>query len=208
MNLGKIEDAILKRINDAMIGAEPVLAWRADVKGFGADVAAGIERATKNFPAVIATYTGSTLVQATRTAVKLRHTWNVMGCARSLRNEKQGRRGGQDSNPGSYQMCGDIAMLLHGFAAVDEEDKQIFDPITVRGIRPVLNDVVGANLLSSIYSVDIEMIGSMTAITDDTEDLFAIFHANWDVPVFGNVSTDLPADDTADATDHVELETE
>lgn len=32
---------------------------------------------------------------------------------------------------------------------------------------------------------------------------FRVFHANWDVPPHGNVLMPLPADDTADATDHV-----
>lgn len=32
---------------------------------------------------------------------------------------------------------------------------------------------------------------------------FRILHANWDIPPIGNVQPPLPADDTADATDHV-----
>ncbi|WP_431282720.1 hypothetical protein ACQW02_25485 [Humitalea sp. 24SJ18S-53] len=32
---------------------------------------------------------------------------------------------------------------------------------------------------------------------------FRIFHANWDIPPHGNVQPPLPADATADATDHV-----
>ncbi|MBR0650375.1 hypothetical protein GXW78_11930 [Roseomonas terrae] len=32
---------------------------------------------------------------------------------------------------------------------------------------------------------------------------FRIFHANWDIPPHGNVLAPLPADDTADATDHI-----
>lgn len=32
---------------------------------------------------------------------------------------------------------------------------------------------------------------------------FRIFHANWDIPPIGNVVPPLPADETADATDHV-----
>jgi hypothetical protein len=34
---------------------------------------------------------------------------------------------------------------------------------------------------------------------------FAKWHTNWDIPTFGNVGTTLPADDTADATNHLEL---
>lgn len=39
---------------------------------------------------------------------------------------------------------------------------------------------------------------------DDVGD-FRTFHANWDVPPHGNVLMPLPADDTADATDHVTI---
>jgi hypothetical protein len=39
-----------------------------------------------------------------------------------------------------------------------------------------------------------------------TLDSFETFNANWDIPAFDNVSTDLPADDTADATDKITLE--
>ena len=48
------------------------------------------------------------------------------------------------------------------------------------------------------------------ATPDDPASLndFATFHVNWDIPVFGNVLTPLPADETADATDHITLETE
>ncbi len=38
--------------------------------------------------------------------------------------------------------------------------------------------------------------------------IFETFHANWDIPEFGNVATDLPSDDSADATDHVHMETD
>jgi len=37
---------------------------------------------------------------------------------------------------------------------------------------------------------------------------FKTFHADWDIPPFGNVLPPLPADATADATDHVTLETD
>lgn len=39
----------------------------------------------------------------------------------------------------------------------------------------------------------------------DAFDDFSIFHANWDVPPIGNVLRDIPADNTADATDHTFL---
>jgi hypothetical protein len=37
---------------------------------------------------------------------------------------------------------------------------------------------------------------------------FVTWHANWDIPPFGNVPMPLPADDKADATDNVTLETD
>ncbi len=207
MKIGQMEDAIIKRVTDAMTGEAPVLAWKAPVRTFGADLAAGIEKAVRHFPAVVVTYTGATHVRGTRQTVNFRHTWNVLCCARSLRNEQEGRRGGQSVNPGSYQMAGDLAMLLHGFALRTETaDKQISDLIVVRAVRPVLNDVAGTQQLASIYSVDIEVMADMSVISEGVTDLFALFHANWDIPVFGNVSTTLPADETADATDHVTLQ--
>lgn len=208
--IGQIEDGIIARIKWAVENS--ILGYHVEAMSFGTDLATGIERAVKRFPAVAAVYTGATLIKEASTSAKYRHTWNVMCCAQNLRNEKDTRRG-DGARPGSYQMAEDVARLLLGFAVKSEVEEgvaaeQLCAPFTVTGIRPVLNDVVGANQLASIYSVDVATTAAFDHLGESITDIFETLHANWDVPPHGNVSTTLPADDTADATDHVTLETE
>ncbi|TXH32521.1 MAG: hypothetical protein E6Q98_24665 [Rhodospirillaceae bacterium] len=68
-----------------------------------------------------------------------------------------------------------------------------------------------AGILCHGIALNLTTIGYDDAIPDAGDPGlgdFKIFHANWDIPVFGNVLPPLPADDTADATDHVIMETD
>lgn len=68
--------------------------------------------------------------------------------------------------------------------------------------------VMFAGVLCHGVSLDLTTRHYESAIpAEEAPGLFKIFHANWDIPEFGNVQPPLPADATADATDHVEMET-
>jgi phage gp37-like protein len=202
--IGNLEEAIIKKIKDALVPDR--LGYSATVQSFGGDFAAGIERAIKNFPAIVIVYTGATMVKESQQTYQHVHNFNIMVCAKNLRNEKTTRYGGAAGEVGSYQMVDDMLRLLSGAVLKSEEGKPLNTPLSPRGVRAVLNDNVNQQL-ASVYSIDFSTTLSFEAIRDSAIDDFATFHANWDVPTHGNVSTTLPADDTADATDTVTLET-
>lgn len=197
--IGNIENAIVERIKAA--SDSNALGYQIKtVKSYGGEFSAEISRAIAIFPAVLVVYVGGSVVKSSRNAAAIRHTFGVMVCAESLRNEKAARHGAP-ARVGSYQMVNDVIHLLIGqqFEGVE------MTPLAVRAIRSLLNDRPDQQL-ASIYAIDLETETSLSMPEVTGLDDFKTFNANWDVPVHGNVSTELPADDTADATDNIQLE--
>lgn len=135
-----------------------------------------------------------------------RASFTVIVAAKSLRNEAESRHG-SGIRVGSYQMMRDVKALLSG---------QTFD-LKIAPLKPLRVIAIANNSkkekgssqpdMASIYGVQFET----TYTTDNIDktvslDDFTTFHSDWDIPAFGNVDTELPASDTADATDTITLE--
>lgn len=200
--IGTIEDAIISRIKAAHDDGTLGYTLRK-IDTYGGEFAEAIERAAKKFPAVICVYNGDTLDLQRSTQVTDVRIYNfiLFCCAVSLRNESATRKGA-GGRVGSYQLADDMRALfrevsLPGFDA---------EPVRVISVRSVMNDKP-AGQLASIYAVDLQL----TVFAEDAPDTasldrFAAFHANWDIPAFrDDIQSPLPADDKADATDHVIL---
>ncbi len=199
--IGIIEDDIIGRVNTAK--AADVMGYLKTVKTYGGELAA-IERAVRSFPAVLVVYNGDQADETRSTANTEARVYNFIAfcCGLNLRSEEATRKGAGDG-VGSYQIAEDIRLLFRGFSLPNVSAEEIRVP----SIRPVMNDMAGQQLVS-IYAVDLQV----TAYVDYTHDIsglspFAVFHANWDIPEFRtDIQSPLPADDKADATDHVILQ--
>lgn len=203
MTTGAIEDKIIGRINDAM----PALGYKLEeVKTYAGEISDGIDRAIKNFPAILVVFNGREKDRARSTANNAIWTyrWMLICCATSLRNEAAARKG-SDTGVGSYQIGDDMEELFHD-ADLGLNYLELVKPVAV---RPLINDRVDKQL-ASVYGVDLEVVVHRDHTPDtESEDLgdFETFHANWDVPTHGNVGPETPDDENADATDHVTLPT-
>ncbi|MBI1214550.1 MAG: DUF1834 family protein [Alphaproteobacteria bacterium] len=199
--IGSIEQGIVDRLTAASESGGLGYAFKK-VDSYGGDLDAAVDRIIRDTPAALVISKGLTVVQTARTRVKLRAGFGVLCCARSLRNEKAARNGTPLGGVGSYQLIEDVTSLL-----IFQTFGLAINPLALTGVVPVANDRLDGKLLS-IYSVEVETFYSITVpdITGDLND-FTTFNVNWDVPVLGNVSTELPADDTADATDKIILPT-
>lgn len=129
-------------------------------------------------------------------------TFTLVLGARNFRNEQATRHGAADGAVGSYQLIQDAVVLLQG-------RKLGLDmmPLAPGACRSLFNADLARQGVS-LFAVDFStsFITEPQADADELDD-FTDFHANWDVPPFGNVAADgeLPDDAGADATDHVEL---
>jgi len=187
-----IENAILARIQAAPLGyALKKLAT------YGGEFSDGIDRIVSDFPAVLIAYSGSTLLQEARSSYTFKATFGIICCATSLRNEKTARHG-KPGTVGSYQLITDMTALLSG-----QKLGLDITPLVPRAVRPLVNDKAGAQL-ASVYAIDFETNFSLGATIATDLDDFETFHADWDVPGFGNVQLPLPAEE-ADARDTVTL---
>lgn len=204
--IGTIEDAILKRLND--VHASGVLGYKLKkIASYGGEFADGLENIVRDFPALLVIYGGAVKTAQTNNNIGMRHRWMVICCAKSLRNEQESRQGAENK-VGSYQMAEDVAMLLG-----NQDFKLPIGKFSVDGIRALANDKASQQL-ASIYGVDISTIlQTSTVYSLETHEAagnnigdFETFHANWDIPVHGNVAEPLPSDEKADATDHIKLE--
>lgn len=198
--ISEIETAILLKIRNAH--ETGVLGYTVKkIDTYGGEFSEGLDKFVRAFPAILLIFSGLTRVSNTNGRVKFTARWSVIVAAKNLRNQAQARHG-SDDRVGSYQMISDMLALL---------SNQTFglqiDPLIPQSVTPLLNDLSGSQL-SSVYGIEFQT--AFETETPDTEETladFETFHANWDIPVHGNVSENLPADATADATDHVTLET-
>lgn len=194
--IGTIEDAIITRIR----AAEQVLGYKLKkVDTYGGDFDDGLERLVRDFPAVLVAYKGFVPLKKTHSLMTVTAKWALICCALSLRNEAASRRGSL-TGVGSYQLTKDMISILMG---------QTFGlPITAimpTGVTPLINNKAGTQL-ASIYGLDIETTFTIDIVPDSRQiDNFETFHANWDLTGTCH-KENLPADDTAAATDNIQLE--
>ncbi len=127
--------------------------------------------------------------------------------SRSLRNETSTRHGGADpaKEPGSYQLAIDAVRLLTG-----QTFGFLVKPIKIAGMRLVARTGELRTQGLSLMAIEIGCTVAAGQFVDpDATGEFEIFHADWDVPAFGNVALNtetpfLPAG-RPDAEDLVEL---
>lgn len=200
MMISQIEDGIIAHIKAAQDNGS--LGYTLKKLGsYGGEFAEGLKKAVIGFPAVLVIFGGATLVEQSGSRMKYSARWMIMVAAKNLRNEAKARKGSGDK-VGSYQMAEDIINLIG--------NKRLgldISYIRIEAIRSLANDLAGQDL-ASVYGIELSTTFEMdnSANPDDLDD-FAILHNNWDLPPHGNVIPPLPSDETADATDHIEMET-
>lgn len=206
--IAEIENAIVKRLKEKLAKDKSGYGLKK-VDSYGGELTDEIENALASFPAVLVVYTGASVITATSQTAKVRHAFNIIVCAQSLRSEKSSRHSSSGS-VGSLQIIADaLAVLLGQKLKYESAPGQLVNipmtPLAFRAVRPLMNNRADGQL-ASVYSIDIDTdVTTTMAASDDLAD-FVTFHANWDIPAIGNVQPPLPADDAADATDHVTLE--
>jgi len=198
--IGTIEQAMIDKIAAASSGATPALGYKIrDVKSYGGELEGPVTEIAKRSPAVLVMFSGI------REALHLGgEQWQytagyaVIVLHQDRRNNKAARHGAGAGDVGSYQMATDMLQLLVG------EDLGL----GIGAIEPGRVVALINSKTVSVYSVEIRttFIIDYQAAATDLDD-FAQLHVDWDVPTFGNVSTDLPAA-TADAQDNIEPEQE
>lgn len=154
------------------------------------------------FPAAWAVFGGWPTPEDIGTSVQADAVFMIVVAAQNLRNETSQRHGATASEVGSYQLATDVAALLHGQTlGLDIGRLKVG---ACRSIRPT--ETITKRKLS-LYAVEFRTAMPIEVSNfsrpDPTD--FTTFHANWDVPPFAGI-TEIPADDTADATDHITLE--
>lgn len=198
--IGTIEEAMKAKINTAMKSGR--LGYQlTKVESYGGEFDEGLEKLVRDFPAVLIINSGLTYHSHSNARIKFSCKFGLICCSKSLRNEVAARLGSSD-RVGSYQISMDM-IALFGNQTLGLE----IEPLVPQGMVPLANNKSDKQL-ASIYAVELMTYFDIeTFDTEATLDDFATFHANWDVPVHGNFEPPLPADDKADATDHVTLET-
>ncbi len=171
------------------------------VKSYGGELSGKLADVAAFFPFVLVAFSGLRKLRSLGTRTEYEVFFAVICAAKSLRNEEEQRRGGS-RQPGSYQILEDCFSRLHGnMLGLD------ISPLEIVRIDPLVNER-GDRDNASIYGMEVSTRVTLpgTLPPDGRPGLFATFHANWDIPVLGNVGPEIPDDANADATDHVTLE--
>lgn len=216
--IGQIENAILARLRAASDSNQLGYSFRT-LETFPTEWDDLLkEKGEWTSPAAWAGYAGSG-VPARGDGFQVRYPANffVVVAAESARNETARRHGGKNaagqpipSEPGSYQLIVDaIGVLAYSSLGLD------IDILLPGAIREVRRTALMKQRNVSLYAVEFSTAFTVQLVLDAAADApvpFTDFHVNWDIPPFGNVDGDpdtagvqIPADETADATDHVEL---
>ncbi|MEQ8318765.1 MAG: DUF1834 family protein [Rhodospirillales bacterium] len=196
--IGTIEQAIIDKIAAASSGATPSLGYNIlDVKSYGGELEGSVTEIARRSPAVLVMFSGIRESQHLG-GEQWQYTagFAVIVLHQDRRNNKAARHGAGAGDVGSYQMATDMLQLLVGSDL----------GLGIGRIEPGRVVALINSKTVSVYSVEIRTTFIIDYQAADADlDTFAKLHADWDVPVFGNVSTDLPAS-TADAQDDIEPE--
>lgn len=206
-----IENAILERLRAA--GEADVLGYRfqtLDTYPADFDVYLKNEIISDNaFPAAWVVF-GGWRAPSDDGALQCPAVFMVVVAAQNLRNEQSRRHGAGAAEVGSYQLMLDVAGLIHGQRlGLDIGTLQLGPCRSVRPTPTIVERQLSLYALEFTTLMPIEVARFPATAIDD----FSTFHANWDLAPFGGVDADpeaagvqIPADDQADATDHLELE--
>ncbi|PIW30412.1 MAG: hypothetical protein COW30_02570 [Rhodospirillales bacterium CG15_BIG_FIL_POST_REV_8_21_14_020_66_15] len=195
--IGTIEQAIIDRIAAASSGATPALGYAIrDVKSYGGELEGDFTEIAKRFPAALVMFAGiRSSEHLGGEAWRYTAGFVVMVGHQDRRNNKSARRGVGD-DAGSYQMATDMLQLLVGSDL----------GLGIGYIEPGRIVALINSKTVSVYSVEISTTFDIEYQAPDADlDAFVTLHTDWDVPTFGNVSTNLPAGD-ADAEDTINPE--
>lgn len=138
-------------------------------------------------------------------------TFMLVIAAENLRNETAQRHGGVGpKEPGSYQLMLDAVRLLSGHQLVDQAGAELdVSRITIGASRSIRPTQALIERKWSMFAVELNAdLYIDPAFAAGEPDDFAAFHVNWDAAPFADRPDSLPADDQADFTDHLTLETE
>lgn len=205
--IAQVENAILARLKAA--GDAGVLGYKwGTLDSYPEDWDLYLKEKFQRAPAAWVVFGGWREPEERRDGiVEAPSSFMVVVAAESLRNNETFQRHGAPNEPGSYQLLIDIAKLLRGQTLGLGDD---IDPLEIGAVRSVRPTQMIMERKLSVFALEVRTTlyidAGGTEANDDIGD-FATFHANWDIQPFGNVQPPLPADVTADATDHVQLET-
>lgn len=194
--IGAIELAIKTKIESS---AQRLGYRLKKVESYAGEFSDGLDRHIKDFPAVLIALANAPLEKGYTSLHKFKAQFAIICCANNLRGEKDARHG-DGQTVGSYQLAQDMIRILTGQTLGLE-----IAPLAPKGIRAMINDRADGRM-ASVYAVDMDTSFTIE-IAEDAEALddFETLHNNWDVTPHGNVELPLPADDTADVTDHITL---
>ena len=203
--IGEIENAILARLQAASDAGVLGYEW-ATLETYPEDwseylgEAAGTVRAPAAW-VVFAGWRPDPNKNGTPETVEL--TFGLVFMAENFRNE-QATRHGDGTVPGSYQLAVDGAALLDG-----NDLGLAIEGLRIGALRLVRNPLAQAKRKLSMLALELRTSARLPQAPDLSGQLddFTDWHANWDLPPF-TLAPPLPVDATADATDHVQLETE
>lgn len=202
--IAAIENAILARLKAA--GEQNVLGYRyRTLESYPEEFDAYLKNTIKSgtvFPAAWVVFGGWRRPVDAGSSLQAEAVFMVVVAAKNLRNEKAQRHGAAATEVGSYQLLIDAAGLIHGQRlGLDIGALQLGPCRSVRPTETIRENQLSVFALEFSTQLPIEVgLGGSGPIDD-----FTTFHANWDVPPFAEISA-VPADDQADATDHLELE--
>lgn len=209
--VAEIENAILARLSAA--GLAGVLGYRfRHLESYPADFDGWLKEKMvgDQYPAAWVVFGGWRRPVDQGAALQAEAVFMVVVAAQSVRNEKAQRHGVEAGEVGSYQLMLDVAGLLHGQRLDLDIGALQLGPC--RSVRPTAT-ILERKL--SLYALEFTTLMPIEVSTFGGGGLadFETFNVNWDVPPFGGVDGDedeagvqLPADETADATDRLELE--
>lgn len=194
-----IEDGMIARVKAASDADELGYRFRT-LATYGGELDDTVLREiVRQLPAGWVVYAGERLIDMGDGRFDSAPRFSFMVAAESARNESASRRG-DGTNPGAYQLVKDVkALLAWQTLGLDIE------PLVPREVRTLFNGRTRDDQVA-IFAIEFTTLYGNTFVHDAPIDDFTNFHADWDVPAFGDHDS-VPLDPAdADATDDVTLE--
>lgn len=208
--LSAIENGMLERLKAAAEAGVLGYVWRA-LDSLPVDFDSKLAERIGQFPSAWSVFGGLKVVEDFGDGtVKAEGRFVIVTAAENRRNERATRFGGSDAEVGSYQLACDAAALLMGRdlgLPIGALRLQAIDSLFAGQTRAERQISVMGVAFSTAFVFDPRAEIAAGPIGDFTD-----FHADWDIPPFGGVDANLeepgvqlPADEQADAVDHVVL---